>query len=1248
MSKTGRNDPCPCGSGKKFKKCCLKVLGKNFGKKPLFKKKPAKSKFSEYIDNYESGHLLNLLTALQLFPENHGKNFRIELMAIEVVIALSNGKKGDWNKLKQIVSVEFPSHHMEDLPEGLFTENILFHRGNYIVMPGINSHPVEIFRYLTSSIYLMNDDFPEDFKNEVYQGVTIVLALGAILFEQASLKRNMFVESKEKSFLFPDEIRLSFSEKELDVICKAESIDPDIIEYFLTTPDDPEFDIEEPDLSPLLFRPFVRFEGEYYMVMPTAQMSAINEFILQTAKRYNVREELHLKCHKGIWRDIQVACYEMGWMLTDIALPAMKGNSNIKEGIFQFDANLLAYVVYSHPADLKGVYELYEDRKGDLLGQNFLNKRTETVIKSLSSREVFEEYRFLTVVLVNAMGGFSALGMRKPTNPREKKVWFNAFDFLTLVNSGEWERLALWKYAKVFEITANQSKLLVTSSVDAYATYKRNGESFYISDDPRPDLLTIVPGDGADFTREAKIKSDVHGTLCLNDGSLVYVWVRRYRDYAPIYLPVNQRIGFEMLLEHYELPIWIQNYQAKDKGQANLVEHISDAICFWLYKLWPALSDVFTKLKLPLLNIILEFDASHFEPLPMQEMNSMPEIVLNTEYSFEGYELTLRFPKLLHKAFVGGNNEGERNLIKIILNAFNEIPSINLSEDFISEALDQYVPLGPAKMILILDSRTDIQLDNRWLLPSLYISDAEVNLLLDNLVEIINSPTPIPKEFKTPKEKKQFCNNTVSSLINHLKKKLNDFGHEVLVKRLIEINERIIHNREYGRIKTSAQIYCFGDDENQMEKILKRERKILNTSISSRCLIEFVVQSPTTGSKYPSYDELDELLAIMNEILNFGMQSDVIHFGMANPEMGLLPSGRIGTSKEFYDEKLQPFHHDNTKANIEAHLEAFSDQFETYTASQGNEGDKAHLDKVDAAFLADWGVDYTNLIGICMQAVVIGGLREQSVVSLSEAELITELEAVMPGEISQIHNALAKLRFEYNETALDTKGYANSEYFPWKYNREFSYVRRPFVVVNEGGTRMYYWGIRNCVSASRYLHQLLYSGQLTDGGPNINGLLGEIRMENGKHFRNLVMDWLIHNTNLNVWSYEVTIKPGGHLDADKDYGDIDVFAYDPKSSVVYNIECKRTVAARNIHQMKNEMDSYLGRAGQKKKVSKHVERDKWLQQNLDKIHTLLETETPCFVKSIIVTSELIPTRYLRAEDIEIPIISFQELKILGL
>lgn len=36
MKKTGRNDPCPCGSGKKFKKCCeRKMLGKRFMIKKL-------------------------------------------------------------------------------------------------------------------------------------------------------------------------------------------------------------------------------------------------------------------------------------------------------------------------------------------------------------------------------------------------------------------------------------------------------------------------------------------------------------------------------------------------------------------------------------------------------------------------------------------------------------------------------------------------------------------------------------------------------------------------------------------------------------------------------------------------------------------------------------------------------------------------------------------------------------------------------------------------------------------------------------------------------------------------------------------------------------------------------------------------------------------------------------------------------------------------------------------------------------
>jgi hypothetical protein len=35
--KVGRNDPCPCGSGKKYKKCCMKNLQENQSFSPTFR-----------------------------------------------------------------------------------------------------------------------------------------------------------------------------------------------------------------------------------------------------------------------------------------------------------------------------------------------------------------------------------------------------------------------------------------------------------------------------------------------------------------------------------------------------------------------------------------------------------------------------------------------------------------------------------------------------------------------------------------------------------------------------------------------------------------------------------------------------------------------------------------------------------------------------------------------------------------------------------------------------------------------------------------------------------------------------------------------------------------------------------------------------------------------------------------------------------------------------------------------------------
>ena len=48
--KPGRNDPCPCGSGKKFKQCCMKLPGKKKLTAKVIKSGPTEEKKEQSPD----------------------------------------------------------------------------------------------------------------------------------------------------------------------------------------------------------------------------------------------------------------------------------------------------------------------------------------------------------------------------------------------------------------------------------------------------------------------------------------------------------------------------------------------------------------------------------------------------------------------------------------------------------------------------------------------------------------------------------------------------------------------------------------------------------------------------------------------------------------------------------------------------------------------------------------------------------------------------------------------------------------------------------------------------------------------------------------------------------------------------------------------------------------------------------------------------------------------------------------------
>lgn len=1235
-NKIGRNDPCPCGSGKKYKKCCIGSEKEFEFSQPT--PSNGKNKTFEFIESNNSHQLLNFIIGLQMQPNNHGKNVRMEELATHIVTNLNSNPNGNLKLFKQHLDIEFDSNYMEDIPENLFCENIVFYGGNYTVFSGIYGYAVEIFKNLTETIFTQKNDLPDDFKNHVYSGVTLILELGKILSLKFDIEGNIEGAQGERKFEYlSKEIDTSFSQNEINQICKEYKIDPRILNDFIVQPNDTGFSNSDPDKNPLLKKPIIKFEDKYYFVLISSQVTVLNEFIIRLSNQYNCNQKLTELYHDKLWHEQWGACDKMGWQLTDIELPLNKTPRILKERIFQFEQNRLAYACYFHNDKDE---EYFSNKNLDL------DKRITEVITELRKNPSMKDYKFLSLVTYDSMGRNMFIGFGAPQKD-ELRISFSMHQFNFLCSSEKWDNLSLWKFAKSYEIFSKTTKSTSTDTLDMYSIYKAKDESFYFGDDARPNFLTVVPGDGSRLIKEAKIKKNNHGILSQIKGRNVFIPSTKYADYAPLYKPLNSLGYYSICLKAFDFPLWIVNHQVKNKLMTIQVRNFAEAVGFWLYKLKPEIANTLNLAISNFFEINIILDKKLFEDTQTKDIVESEE---DDNYTFSLSENILEFsiPFSKMKTFTGSNNFGEREMMKAILNAFNLVQGISFSEQDIVSFVDKCIPLGQAKMILLSDSHKDPLIDNRWLVKPFYISDPEVDILLDEIPFLIEQTTKIPRNIDNEEDKKKLFNIATSLLLDTLNNEIQNFEFEFLLHVLLELHESLVWKREQNKTMIPAQILCFGNLEGELKEILDKDNKLVKTSLATRCLIEYLASKPTKGSVKAGFDDIDRLLVLMHEIANYGFLSDAIHFKIANPTVGKLDSGRIGISREFFDEKLKPFAEANSKEEVNRYIENFDNRFEIAEFSQEEKEleDDKEVKEIDSAFLEDWGIGYLNIYKFCFSCFIICNEKQSSTCSINESEFINLIKNKAKIAEKEIVAGIERFSITQRDEYLKApKGYNDSEVFPWKYNREFSFARR-FIVKykNKKDETILTWGFRNAISAQKQLEYLLYEGKLNNGGKRIEKLLGTFRERKGKQYRNKVKDWLKTNPDLTVIDYEVKIDTNGHLIADKNYGDIDVLVHNTKTNTVYSLECKDTNKAKNIHEMKKEMDSYLGREGQKGMIQKHVERHNWLNANKEKLCAFLKIDKEPRVASFMLTSEVIPMTYIKAEALPLPTISFPVLK----
>ncbi|MEQ8360113.1 MAG: hypothetical protein RH860_11545 [Cytophagales bacterium] len=1206
--------------------------------------------FENLIKDYNKYDLLKAISSFQLLPLNHGKNLWFELLTREILLKSEYREKEiPYEELSEFFQNNFEEYYMEDPMSSFFTENVIFFGGDYIVFPGINENGTRILNSYLEAIFLTDNELSEEFKKKVRDGIQLILLLSNSIAERAGLRRYLYEEDQEDIIRVPEKEKYQhlkesvlFTKNEIDQYANDYQFEFDTIKYFITDEKDDNLTEEDPLENPVAIKPIIQEGHSYILVNVGAIVNCLIEFIKIIATELNCHKELMDCYYSHGWMQIKSYLNDIHWQETDIKLPEVEGVLLASEGVFRFDNDKLAYVCM--------VKSLAGDEDDQPITS--IKDRNLEVIQYLESLNGDIKYKYLTLFIPGEHGGEMLFSFDKPKEGNEA-IAFSYSDFEALVYSDNLDALELWKFAKVYRITRERTKFMAFGSLlDAFAIYKVNDGSLLHSDKAIPDTLHLAIGGGDELRRDILRKRDEHSVLKFSTQGAVHSPVIRLRDYGPIYIEKHPIGGHIILLEEFNSPIWIINRQVNSESMKEAVNPFLEAVAFWIFKMRDQLKAYFEKLADIPIQIELVIDDNFFLTESI-EIIEIEEGAITIPTEIKGRTVILSIPYNLIHLLMLPNNFGEKVLMKAVLNGLNQLLQsldldANMKEDFIVALTNSTLVPENAKMMLFFDTSNNLLIDNRWLLPYRRVQESEVSLILDFLVSKIDRKEAIPERIESKSEKNKLCNQIVSALVEEVTRKLKDYNSEDLLKWLIKYHERTIQKKEYREIHIPAKIACFSDFETEVNKMLKEEGDLVSTTLALRCLIEFIVAKPNSGNKWPNVDDIDELIALMDQIIQWGVLSDTINFNFDDPEMGLLPSGRIGTEKTFGKEIISGF----AKSKIEDTVANFEDAFEGAFLKPKDSEKAEEVNEIEIATFDEWGIPLSKLLWIHGELAKYAIENGDSIGTLLLGDLQKVLKKRIP-ELSEdeLEAGINLLTLKSREVITKSpKGYSKEDIYPWIYNRSLSYLRKPLLLIEKGeGDKIIIWGFRHILSAAENLQYLIFSGRYkVQKSESMESVLSKINEEKGKRFRDKVTSWLKENTDLEVVDHEVTINPKGHLIADKDYGDIDVLCTDKKQKKLYSIECKDTVGARIIHEMKTELDKYLGRSDGINKVQRHVNRDIWIKDNIDQLSKYVEYPKLYEVVSFILTSEEIPLYYIAKSKIPLPVISFGKMKRMGI
>jgi len=956
--------------------------------------------------------------------------------------------------------------------------------------------------------------------------------------------------------------------------------------------------------APLDSRPLVDVGDLVVLGAPGGLLAAVRHHLVQMASDHGLLRQLSERYCAAVWMNVlkSLVLYLGGRRVRiDLSLPPIPC---FRQALLAIDSDKLLYVglVTDSLEDYDGA--LVFAHRGESKIARVLNEHFGKVQEYVTAQ--YGHSSLLLLMIHQGIGRGASLGIDVALEDRTTMIAMSAAELETIALLEHRDPLCLWKYARARMRIRERTAIITLGSLDEFAFYRQNRHSYYALDEALPAFMTIVGGGGS-LRMDAARERDWHAVPSHRDGLVAEVTARYDTASIPIYFPMGRDDQVAFLVEGLPLDVWVIGPDVLRPGEESLrgfYVEVADTLAYWVWQLSPGLAPLLRSLGETHDSLVIEVDL-----LPGDWRSGADtredELIVEAVPSPSGSRITLRFRSSITRHLLGPDNAGERLILREFLRGLQEVlhdfGDRALPDEEIAQLLDSYAPLGRKKKLLSVDSEESPELDQTGLPKWREVQEGDEEEVLDEVGKFLEEKQRLGVGPVPPGERVRVLNTAVGACFERLQEELRSLRPDGLLEWLVAHHEATTRESALQRLTLPTQRACFGDREDFLSDVQRRIPKLNVSAMSSRFLIELVVATPPSGSTPISYGAYDRMLALASQTINFGFESDMLHYHIHDFYMRMLPSGRLGLHLQTY------------RSARDAYLPVFA---------------QGEIVRAEAAFASHWGQSHILTEKPSRAQEIDAASEEEFGLTLQELTRILE-ESVWIGR--EVHQACAVLPYDTFLDRLSVLGlpeqrlvdgvglftlsprldflrpeapFIREDVYPWRFNRALSYVRRPFLLrSSEDGVEVL-WGFRHVKIAQRNLIGLVLDGRLKAQVRRMQQVMGAMHHAQGEAFNDRVAD-LFDGISGVVVRRRVK-KVGKMRGAAGPPGDTDVLAADTRKRRLLLLECKDLAVARTPHEMANELEALF--VGEDSALAKHGRRVAWFETNLSAVLDWLGVE----------------------------------------